>query len=89
MMDQLVSKAKPSSVAASLVRLDSDIKLGPERQTVIEQNAPVYDDLGIEKQAIVSDGIAGMALQSFVDLPPGMEIETFDDRKSALEWCQE
>lgn len=89
LMTQFQQMAGKERITASVTMLDPDIDLGPERQAVIEQNAPLYDELGVMKQALVGDGIAGLALKSLVDMPDGMEIRTFDERSAAMEWCQE
>jgi hypothetical protein len=88
-MGQFAELAGPDHVTASLTMVDSDVKLDGERQQKIEEASPTYERLGIERLALVADGITGMALASLVDLPPGMELRTFDDRSAAMEWCRD
>jgi hypothetical protein len=89
LMEQFSELGSDPEITQSITLLDPDIKLDSERQAVIEQNAPLYDRLGIKKQALVSDGIAGMALKSLVDTPDGFEIDSFDTKEAAVAWCQD
>ena len=88
-MKQLRELGSNPDITRSIAILDSDIKLDSERQATIEQSAPLYEEIGIEKQAIVSDGISGLALKSLVDTPPGYEVDSFDNKEAAMIWCQD
>lgn len=88
-MSQLKELGGDPDITSSVAILDSEIKLDSERQAAIEQNAPLYEEIGIERQAIVSDGIAGLALKSLVDTPPGYEVNSFDTKEAAVAWCQD
>jgi hypothetical protein len=87
-MNQFEELAGDPGVNATVTVMDSDASLDKETQQYLEQNSPVYDRLGINRVALVSDGIQAMAVSSLVETPSGVEIETFDEKQSAMEWCK-
>ncbi len=90
LMEQFEELAAPSEITATMTLVDPDIKLDGETQDLIEQNAPVYERLGIRKVALVADRkLTGMALESLSDPSPDVSLQTFTDQDDARAWCEE
>jgi len=78
-MAQFDELASDDYVTGSVTIMDEDANLDAETQSFLKQNSPTYDRLGIERVALVSEGIGGLAVKSLVELD-NTEIETFDER---------
>jgi hypothetical protein len=88
LMEQFETLASEEGISASLTIMDPESSLDAETQEFLEGNTPIYDRLGIEKVALVSAGIQSLAIKSLVETPPGVEIDTFDERETAEAWCK-
>ena len=87
MMARFDELASDDYVTGSVTIMDEDANLDAETQSFLRQNSPTYDRLGIERVALVSEGIGGLAVKSLVELD-NTEIETFDERAAAVSWAR-
>jgi hypothetical protein len=78
--------ATRNGVDAHISVLNMDAALNEEVFEKAKEAAEIGIDFGIDKWAIVSDGIKSMALESQVTEIPDVQTTTADDIDEALEW---
>lgn len=75
-------------VAAMVTVIELEDPFGTETFEVWETAAERAAAEGIDRWAIVADGLKSISLRSHVD-QPGLEVFTTEDRTEAVEWARE
>ncbi len=87
--EQFERLAARSTVDAHLSLLNMSSSLNRDVFEKAQEAAAVGVEYGIDKWAIVSEGIKSMALSSQVKDVPGVEVEAFTTKSEAIEWATE
>lgn len=69
----------------TVVKLDDPFDA--ETFSVWERSAQKADNAGMNRWAVVANGITGISLQGTIDTG-GLETKTTEDRTAAVEWAQ-
>lgn len=74
-------------VTAHVAIFETEESIGWEVLDAMERAAEMGVDSGIERWAIVADGVKRLAVKNRVEMP-GLDVMTTDDPEEAFEWAR-
>lgn len=87
MLETLVSVSDESSLRANVVRLPDAGSIGGSMLDLIQQYNAYFQDLPVERVALVSTDVKNLAVKSRLEIDD-VDVETYDDQAAAVEWAR-
>lgn len=78
----------PEHISGTVNIYNSDMDLSGEFQDYIaEEWSKLPDQVGLERAAIVSEGVTNLAISANLDVPD-LDLETFGNAEEAVKWIE-